>query len=163
MTTPKTWAPNVRPTPEQLAVWLQDATHEERVEFAQQALEAQENALTCFMLNHDRLPARVAHLQATLIRVRALADEWEHPEGVVVIGTGAAKALRAALSAPLTAPDATNGPQGHRDAAEAPSGELLPLPVAFREMAENIPASHLDPLTWRTAMEVAARICEEAR
>lgn len=55
MSTPKTWAANTEPTPEQLAVWLQDATHEERVQHASKVLDLSARAHDCLTRNHEGL------------------------------------------------------------------------------------------------------------
>lgn len=51
--TPRDWAKDVRPTPEQLANWLERCTREEREAFAERALDAYERAHRCFIENHQ--------------------------------------------------------------------------------------------------------------
>lgn len=61
--TPHPWTEFEQPTAEQVAVWLESMTHEERVEIARRTLQNIESADRCFIENHDGL---IADLQRRL-------------------------------------------------------------------------------------------------
>lgn len=50
--TPRPWPDYAKPAPEQLAEWLGVCTPTERLNLAQRALEAQDEAIRCFEQNH---------------------------------------------------------------------------------------------------------------
>jgi hypothetical protein len=68
MATPRTWEPNVEPTPEQLAAWLVACTDEERVTFAKRAIEAARTEWHCVLMNHEGRIADMVRERANAAR-----------------------------------------------------------------------------------------------
>jgi len=76
-TTPRPWEPDSEPTSEQLADWLEACTREERIGFAQSAIDSQRASFRCFMEDHpgkievftaqrDSLAAKITAVEALL-------------------------------------------------------------------------------------------------
>lgn len=113
----------------------------------------------------DRMDALLGAVEecidVRLAPIRALADEWADADGEPVSTDGLTaltvtnrlgRALRAALSADLTAPDATDDPKDHRDADEAlqvapglPSGEFDAFYEAVNEQRCRDCGAHGEP------------------
>lgn len=115
MSTPKTWAANVEPTPEQFAVWLQDATHEERVQHATKALDLSARAHDCLTRNHEALLDERNHWIGEAHRYKRLFQARDEAATRWFKRMKAAEAALDAASAPVSAQQDHNGTEGQQD------------------------------------------------
>lgn len=71
---PKPWPEGTYPTAEQLADWIETCTREERVLFANDAINNARFAAQCFMEAHH---GRIAHLEGVRRRLAEFVDGLE--------------------------------------------------------------------------------------
>jgi hypothetical protein len=119
MSTPKTWAANTEPTPEQLAVWLQDATHEERVQHASKVLDLSARAHDCLTRNHEGLLEERNHWIGEVHRYKRLYQASDKDAARWFKRMKVAEAALGAASAPVSAHQDHEGTEGQGEAARA--------------------------------------------